>query len=316
MAYSLPADSPDPISSPRDESAQYNHAMTAASHPYQQFYDFPWCPSCGPIIRALLAHANAYLPSCSSQEPPLTAESSGSLDAFVPVLVHRSQIAAVSDSTNRPTHDPTATSSTAFFQAPGVPPAESAPPRRTRGVKVACTHCRRSNKRCDEGRPCQRCVKCGMADSCANPSPKPSPHPHLSRNATHLEREIGSSGAGGSGCITETRHCDSGLNLPEDMLYPSPSRHVVSAAARSGHAPSDPQPSLGAHEGPVHADVRFGSSGSGGDILPEFYANYQPGALLSWPPTADTYDFYGATDPYARANNGPYGWESAAPSSS
>ncbi|KAI0652495.1 hypothetical protein C8Q79DRAFT_103616 [Trametes meyenii] len=45
--------------------------------------------------------------------------------------------------------------------------------RRPRGVKVACTNCRHICKRCDEARPCQRCVKRNMAGSCMNASPTP-----------------------------------------------------------------------------------------------------------------------------------------------
>jgi hypothetical protein len=33
-------------------------------------------------------------------------------------------------------------------------------------VKNACSACQRACKRCDVGRPCERCVKYGMGDSC------------------------------------------------------------------------------------------------------------------------------------------------------
>ncbi|PVU99819.1 hypothetical protein BB559_000388 [Furculomyces boomerangus] len=35
-------------------------------------------------------------------------------------------------------------------------------------VKNACTNCQKACKKCDDGRPCQRCVKYNIADSCVN----------------------------------------------------------------------------------------------------------------------------------------------------
>jgi hypothetical protein len=39
---------------------------------------------------------------------------------------------------------------------------------RIRRAKVACVHCRRSKLRCDNGRPCSRCVSSGRAEACRN----------------------------------------------------------------------------------------------------------------------------------------------------
>ncbi|KAF8195996.1 hypothetical protein BJ912DRAFT_1056429 [Pholiota molesta] len=52
----------------------------------------------------------------------------------------------------------------------GAPPANPAPsalsrPKRKQ-VKMACTNCAGACKRCDENRPCERCVKYGIADTC------------------------------------------------------------------------------------------------------------------------------------------------------
>ncbi|KAH0578174.1 hypothetical protein H2248_004049 [Termitomyces sp. 'cryptogamus'] len=38
-------------------------------------------------------------------------------------------------------------------------------PKRTQ-VKIACTNCANVSKRCDESRPCQRCIKLGLSETC------------------------------------------------------------------------------------------------------------------------------------------------------
>jgi hypothetical protein len=50
---------------------------------------------------------------------------------------------------------------------PGTPPAPPAltKPKRKQ-VKMACTNCAAACKRCDEGRPCERCQKYGIGDTC------------------------------------------------------------------------------------------------------------------------------------------------------
>ena len=40
-------------------------------------------------------------------------------------------------------------------------------------VKSACVHCRKACKKCEEQRPCQRCVRLNMADSCVSHVRKP-----------------------------------------------------------------------------------------------------------------------------------------------
>jgi len=45
----------------------------------------------------------------------------------------------------------------------------STPPnvsKKRKRVSKACIHCRKSHLSCDEGRPCQRCIKKGLGDSC------------------------------------------------------------------------------------------------------------------------------------------------------
>ena len=68
-----------------------------------------------------------------------------------------------------PQHDPppqpkaTTTNMTA---APNVP-AQPARAKR-RQVKNACTHCQKACKKCDDARPCLRCVKYGCAEDCVD----------------------------------------------------------------------------------------------------------------------------------------------------
>ena len=45
-----------------------------------------------------------------------------------------------------------------------VPPALTKPKRKQ--VKMACTNCAAACKRCDEDRPCARCQRYGISESC------------------------------------------------------------------------------------------------------------------------------------------------------
>ncbi|KAI8343854.1 hypothetical protein BD560DRAFT_493361 [Blakeslea trispora] len=40
--------------------------------------------------------------------------------------------------------------------------------KRRSQVKNACVNCQKACKKCDEGRPCQRCIKLGITDTCIN----------------------------------------------------------------------------------------------------------------------------------------------------
>ncbi|KAJ2692063.1 hypothetical protein H4R19_006232, partial [Coemansia spiralis] len=66
-------------------------------------------------------------------------------------------------------------------QAPPVPSGEEGrsssaetPTRAKRAqVKNACVNCQKACKKCDSGRPCLRCVKYNLVDSCADSKRKP-----------------------------------------------------------------------------------------------------------------------------------------------
>ncbi|KAI8338034.1 hypothetical protein BC941DRAFT_470034 [Chlamydoabsidia padenii] len=54
----------------------------------------------------------------------------------------------------------------------GLPPMQhhdiNGQPQKRKQVKNACTNCQKACKKCDDARPCPRCVKYGIADSCVN----------------------------------------------------------------------------------------------------------------------------------------------------
>lgn len=50
---------------------------------------------------------------------------------------------------------------------PGMVPAQPARTKR-RQVKNACTNCQKACKKCDDARPCLRCVKYGIAEECVD----------------------------------------------------------------------------------------------------------------------------------------------------
>lgn len=52
-----------------------------------------------------------------------------------------------------------------FYPYPGVYPS---PKSKRRQVKNACTNCQKACKKCDDQRPCPRCVKYGTADDCVD----------------------------------------------------------------------------------------------------------------------------------------------------
>ncbi|KAI9484558.1 hypothetical protein BDB00DRAFT_792764 [Zychaea mexicana] len=46
--------------------------------------------------------------------------------------------------------------------------AQSQQPPKRKQVKNACTNCQKACKKCDDARPCPRCIKYGIADTCVN----------------------------------------------------------------------------------------------------------------------------------------------------
>ncbi|CAO3692912.1 unnamed protein product [Umbelopsis ramanniana] len=55
---------------------------------------------------------------------------------------------------------------------PNTPSPGTAHPAKRKQVKNACTNCQKACKKCDEARPCPRCVKYGIATTCVNSTRK------------------------------------------------------------------------------------------------------------------------------------------------
>jgi len=56
-----------------------------------------------------------------------------------------------------------------MFPYPGVVPPSSMMPRPKRTqCKNACVNCQKACKKCDDNRPCQRCIRYGTAETCVD----------------------------------------------------------------------------------------------------------------------------------------------------
>ncbi|KAI0756358.1 hypothetical protein C8Q80DRAFT_25375 [Daedaleopsis nitida] len=156
---------------------QPDHIFSSDAGSHGDVSGWPWCQSCRPYIQILLSqHAQApssFVGHAASAPATMTLSSPFPDYICVPALVHRSQLALLTTTTTTTTTSTTNAASPS--PVPEHPPSTGAPPspttstqRRTRGVKVACTNCRTANKRCDEGRPCTRCIKYGQEDKCVS----------------------------------------------------------------------------------------------------------------------------------------------------
>ncbi|KAF0504120.1 putative fungal zinc cluster transcription factor [Gigaspora margarita] len=76
---------------------------------------------------------------------------------------------AVTQATNSLNQIPQATTTYSFVPTPLIgqvsQPANGVKPKRQQ-VKNACVNCQKACKKCDDGRPCQRCIKYELTDSC------------------------------------------------------------------------------------------------------------------------------------------------------
>lgn len=55
-----------------------------------------------------------------------------------------------------------------FYSAPSLIPNETDSRPKRRQVKNACTNCQKACKKCDDARPCLRCVKYGISEECVD----------------------------------------------------------------------------------------------------------------------------------------------------
>ncbi|KAF9257807.1 hypothetical protein L218DRAFT_1080772 [Marasmius fiardii PR-910] len=131
--------------------------------------------------------------------------------------------------------------STPIYVYPVNPPSTSSAARtKRRQVKVACTNCQRACKKCDEARPCLRCVKYGVPHTCVDAKRKTRRKglkrgPYKKDNKNPLIK--GESTVAGpvspplpDPCIQETPATSSvgAFPVPEDVDYPATYQHFTS----------------------------------------------------------------------------------------
>ncbi|KAJ8078403.1 hypothetical protein PM082_012685 [Marasmius tenuissimus] len=122
-----------------------------------------------------------------------------------------------------------------------INPSPSSPPVRVkrRQVKVACTNCQRACKKCDEARPCLRCVKYSVPHACVDAKRKArrkgikrGPYKKHKEKNRSMNEESGESPTGDTGGSVAEHE----LHIPD---RPAPSTSTASnpleLPAESGH---------------------------------------------------------------------------------
>ncbi|KAI0640052.1 hypothetical protein C8Q77DRAFT_1069853 [Trametes polyzona] len=274
------------------------HFLPASSQAQETLPTPPQSSASAQYPESLWPHVNSAhaigvnLPPAHASIPPDTSS------PFVSVLIHRSQLATMASNFTQASEVPDAHSehcSAAPAHTTQTAGPDTTPQRKTRGVKVACTNCRRSNKRCDEARPCQRCIKGKMEDSCVNPSPKPMGRPRLPRSLPY--------GCYGRDATPAAIDAAAGTPPPGTLglqLSAGLGSYLVDSAPT--HLPHSAQRSF--YNAPQY-------SGHAGHGSPAVYPDYYPDTPPSWPPTADHYASWGT----AGAQGSDQGWDHAGPSS-
>ncbi|EMD32320.1 hypothetical protein CERSUDRAFT_88317 [Gelatoporia subvermispora B] len=164
----------------------------------------------------------------------------------------------------------------------GVPMQSAQPRPKRKQVKMACTNCAGACKRCDEARPCERCVKYGIADTCVDGVRKERKKgikrgPYKRKNRTS---DTPSNGA------TEQPAPPAPYPMPPEGYYP----YFYPHPPPSGYVPP-------AHDGQTH-----GEAVPNGSPQPIPHPGYYPMHPAMYPP------FPG----YASAGPMPYGVAPAA----
>ncbi|TBU29836.1 hypothetical protein BD311DRAFT_796386 [Dichomitus squalens] len=144
------------------------HAATGHQNNTNDVSGWPWCQSCRPFVQILLAQGVASVAGQGTTSASWALTSPFPEYVCIPALVHRSQLASFTASIASPVEAISPALSPQEQMGPTAQSSTSAAQRKTRGVKIACTNCRLANKRCDEGRPCERCVKNGLEHSCVS----------------------------------------------------------------------------------------------------------------------------------------------------
>ncbi|KAI0331756.1 hypothetical protein GY45DRAFT_1345131 [Cubamyces sp. BRFM 1775] len=174
----------------------------------------------------------------------------------------------------------------------GLPPPQPAPKPKRKQVKMACTNCASACKRCDEARPCERCIKYGLAETCVDgvrkerkKGIKRGPYKRKNRNA---------SGEPTNGKFAETRDDPSaegeqqiapapGYPMPPEsypfpFVYPPPYGYVPAPPDGQQHPEGGPNGASPAMPHPVYPPYPA--------IYPHPYGAYPGAPPMGYPPIA------------------------------
>ncbi|KAJ8657061.1 hypothetical protein O0I10_007140 [Lichtheimia ornata] len=105
-----------------------------------------------------------------------------------------------------------------FAQANGIP-VQAAPELNAQGkpkrkqVKNACVNCQKACKKCDDGRPCQRCIKYGLQDTCVN-SVRKERKKGIKRGPYKKRKQADGGSTDGSAASTPATSLPAGLYAP------------------------------------------------------------------------------------------------------
>lgn len=105
-----------------------------------------------------------------------------------------------------------------FAQANGIP-VQPAPELNAQGkpkrkqVKNACVNCQKACKKCDDGRPCQRCIKYGLQDTCVN-SVRKERKKGIKRGPYKKRKQADGGSTDGSAASTPATSLPAGLYAP------------------------------------------------------------------------------------------------------
>ncbi|ORZ02762.1 hypothetical protein BCR43DRAFT_22569 [Syncephalastrum racemosum] len=68
-------------------------------------------------------------------------------------------------------------------------PQTPLPKTRSKYVKNACTNCRKASRKCDDARPCPRCIKYALEDSCVSYVRRKRPEKKNGKNQKAIQKQ-------------------------------------------------------------------------------------------------------------------------------
>ncbi|KAJ3473422.1 hypothetical protein NLI96_g13008 [Meripilus lineatus] len=101
--------------------------------------------------------------------------------------------------------------------APGLQTPVVLPRPKRKQVKMACTNCASACKRCDDARPCERCQKYGIADSCVDGIRKERKK-GIKRGPYKRKNKV----SGGEATFSSNQTSESSETTIQPMSYPAP----------------------------------------------------------------------------------------------